>query len=415
MYLGKITGNIIVGQSGGPTAAINASLAGVYKAGKDAGAEKVYGMLHGIQGLLEGKLIDLSEKITCDLDLELLKRTPAAYLGSCRYKLPDYNKDTKDYEKLFQILKEQEISAFFYIGGNDSMDSIRKLSEYGELLKSPIRFIGIPKTIDNDLEITDHTPGYGSAAKFIAASTKEIIRDSLVYNQKNLTIIEIMGRHAGWLTAAAALAKGNDCEGADRIYLPEKDFDKDVFLKDITALQKEKKSLIIAVSEGIHLADGRFVCELSDKDFYVDEFGHTMLTGAGAYLSALVKREIGCKTRAIELNTLQRCASHIASLTDIEEAFEVGKRGVIAAAAGVTGVMAVIKRVSDSPYLCTYETHNIKEIANMEKKVPLSWIKEEEDGMSEEFLRYAKPLIMGEVMPVMVNGLPMHLEYVSER
>ncbi len=415
MYLGKITGNIIVGQSGGPTAAINASLAGVYKAGKDAGAEKVFGMLHGIQGLLEGKLIDLSEKITCDLDLELLKRTPAAYLGSCRYKLPDYNKDTKDYEKLFQILKEQEIYAFFYIGGNDSMDSIRKLSEYGELLKSPIRFIGIPKTIDNDLEITDHTPGYGSAAKFIAASTKEIIRDSLVYNQKNLTIIEIMGRHAGWLTAAAALAKGNDCEGADRIYLPEKDFDKDVFLKDITALQKEKKSLVIAVSEGIHLADGRFVCELSDKDFYVDEFGHTMLTGAGAYLSALVKREIGCKTRAIELNTLQRCASHIASLTDIEEAFEVGKRGVIAATAGVTGVMAVIKRVSDSPYLCTYETHNIKEIANMEKKVSLSWIKEEEDGMSEEFLRYAKPLIMGEVMPVMVNGLPMHLEYVSER
>lgn len=412
MQSGKITGNIIVGQSGGPTAAINSSLAGVFKGGREAGAEKVYGMLNGIQGLLEGKLIDLSEKITCDLDLELLKRTPAAFLGSCRYKLPDYNKDASDFESLFHILTELEISAFFYIGGNDSMDTIRKLSEYGELIESPIRFIGIPKTIDNDLEITDHTPGYGSAAKFIAAATKEIIRDSLVYNQKNLTIIEIMGRHAGWLTAAAALAKGNDCEGADRIYLPEKNFDKDNFLKDISSLQSEKKSLVIAVSEGIHLADGRFVCELSDKDFYVDEFGHTMLTGAGAYLSALVKKELGCKTRAIELNTLQRCASHIASLTDIEEAFEVGRRGVMAAAKGVTGEMAVIKRVSDTPYHCTYETHNIRQIANMEKKVPLSWIKEGDEGMSEEFIRYAKPLIMGEIMPIMVNGLPKHLEYV---
>lgn len=415
MQLGKITGNIVVGQSGGPTAAINSSLAGVYKGGRDAGAKKVFGMLHGIQGLLEGKLIDLSEKITCDLDLELLKRTPAAYLGSCRYKLPDYNNDTKDYESVFRILKEWDIGAFFYIGGNDSMDTIRKLSEYGELIKSPVRFMGIPKTIDNDLEITDHTPGYGSAAKFIASATKEIIRDSLVYNQKNLTIIEIMGRHAGWLTAAAALAKGKDCEGADRIYLPEKNFDKETFLKDISVLQKEKKSLVIAVSEGIHLADGRFICELSDKDFYVDEFGHTMLTGAGAYLSALVKKELGCKTRAIELNTLQRCASHIASLTDIEEAFEVGKRGVMAAADGVSGEMAVIKRVSDSPYLCTYETHTIKQIANREKKVPLNWIKEGDTGLREEFVQYAKPLIMGEVMPIMVNGLPKHLDYVCGR
>ena len=414
MHSEKITGNIIVGQSGGPTAAINSSLAGVYQGGRELGAGKVLGMLHGIQGLLEGKLVDLSEKITCDLDLELLKRTPAAYLGSCRYKLPDYKKDPKDYDRLFEILKEQNIAAFFYIGGNDSMDTIRKLSEYGELKGSPIRFIGIPKTIDNDLEITDHTPGYGSAAKFIASATKEIIRDSLVYNQKNLTIIEIMGRHAGWLTAAAALAKGNDCEGADRIYLPEKNFDKEVFLKDIAALQEQKQSLVIAVSEGIHLADGRFVCELSDKDFYVDEFGHTMLTGAGAYLSALAKKELGCKTRAVELNTLQRCASHIASHTDIEEAFEVGRRGVMAAAKGVTGEMAVIKRVSDSPYLCTYETHNIKQIANMEKKVPMNWINEGDDGMKEEFIRYARPLIMGEVMPVMVNGLPKHLDYICD-
>jgi len=413
MHIGKITGNIVVGQSGGPTAAINSSLAGVYKAGKEAGADKVYGMLNGIQGLLKGKLIDLSEKITCDLELELLKRTPAAYLGSCRYKLPDYEKDAAPYEQLFQILKEHGIAAFFYIGGNDSMDSIRKLSEYGESVNSSIKFIGIPKTVDNDLEITDHTPGYGSAAKFIAAATKEIIRDSLVYDQNNLTIIEIMGRHAGWLTAAAALCKDKDCQGPDRIYLPEKDFDRDVFLKDIKALQQEKKSVVIAVSEGIHLADGRFVCELSDKDSYIDEFGHTMLTGAGAYLAALVKKELNCKTRAIELNTLQRCASHLASLSDITEAFEAGRAGVMAAARGITGEMAVIKRVSDSPYQCAYETHNIKQIANMEKKVPLSWIKEGDDGLTKEFIRYARPLIMGEVMPVMVNGLPAHMDNIQ--
>ena len=267
--------NVIVGQSGGPTAVINSSLLGVYKTAKDRGADKVYGMVHGIKGLLDGDVVDLSVRIKSDLDMDLLKRTPSSFLGSCRYKLPDIEGNEKTYDNIFDILKELGIHAFFYIGGNDSMDTIKKLSDYGVKKKSPIRFIGVPKTIDNDLAITDHTPGYGSAAKYIAATTKEIIRDGLVYDYPVVSVIEVMGRNAGWLTAATALAKGEDCEGVDEIYLPERVFDIDEFLKRTGKLLKQNRSIVIAVSEGVKVADGRYVCELSDHVDYVDAFGRS--------------------------------------------------------------------------------------------------------------------------------------------
>jgi len=264
----------MVGQSGGPTAVINSSLAGVYKTAKDKGVKKVYGMLNGIQGLLEERYIDLDQELKSQMEIELLKRTPSSYLGSCRYKLPNVKDNLEVYEKIFQTLKKLEVEYFFYIGGNDSMDTIMKLSQYAASIGSNIRFVGVPKTIDNDLEATDHTPGYGSAAKYIAATTKELIRDALVYDQKNLTIIEIMGRNVGWLTAAAALSKGWDCEGPDMIFLPELDFDISDFLTKLEQLQKVKKSVVIAISEGIHLSDGRYVCELVDRAQFTDNFGH---------------------------------------------------------------------------------------------------------------------------------------------
>mgnify|MGYP001091389573 FL=1 len=249
-------GNVIVGQSGGPTAVINSSLAGVYKTAIDRGANKVYGMLHGIQGLLEERVVDLSEHIKSDLDIDLLKRTPSSFLGSCRYKLPDIKDGTELYDKIFGILDKLEIEYFFYIGGNDSMDTIKKLSDYALLNGSNIRFMGVPKTIDNDLAVTDHTPGFGSAAKYIASITKEVIRDGLVYDQESVTLLEIMGRNAGWLTGAAALATGEDCEGPDMLFLPEITFDIDHFMKKVTDLQKVKKSVVVAISEGVKVADG---------------------------------------------------------------------------------------------------------------------------------------------------------------
>ena len=259
----EVRGNVIVGQSGGPTAVINSSLAGVFKTAKDRGARKVYGMLHGIQGLLQERYVDLEEHIKSDLDIELLKRTPSAYLGSCRFKLPEICDDREIYDKIFSILDKLEVEYFFYIGGNDSMDTIKKLSDYSLLNGSKIRFMGVPKTIDNDLAATDHTPGYGSAAKYIGAITKEVIRDGLVYDQQNVTILEIMGRNAGWLTGAAALAKGEDCEGPDMLFLPEVTFDVDSFMKKVEELHKKKASVVVAVSEGVKLADGRYVCELT--------------------------------------------------------------------------------------------------------------------------------------------------------
>ena len=404
-------GNVIVGQSGGPTAAINSSLAGVYRTAKDRGAKKVYGMLHGIQGLLKERYIDLSEHITNELDVELLKRTPAAYLGSCRYKLPEIHENRDVYEKIFEILNKLEIEAFIYIGGNDSMDTIKKLSDYAIVTGQPTRFVGCPKTIDNDLALTDHTPGYGSAAKYIGTSVKEIIRDGicLEYEKGVVTIVEIMGRNAGWLTGAAALAKGEDCPGPDLIYLPELAFDLEKFSTKIKKLMEKKMSVVVAVSEGIKLEDGRYVCELGTGVDFVDAFGHKQLTGTASYLANFVAGEVGCKTRAIELSTLQRAASHLASRVDILEAYQVGGAAVKAADEGDSGKMVVIERFSDDPYQSGTEVKDVHKIANGEKLVPRNWVNQEGTYVTEEFITYVKPLIQGDVSPVMVDGIPRHL------
>lgn len=404
-------GNVIVGQSGGPTAAINSSLAGVYRTAKDRGAKKVYGMLHGIQGLLKERYIDLSEHITNELDVELLKRTPAAYLGACRYKLPEIHENRDVYEKIFEILNKLEIEAFIYIGGNDSMDTIKKLSDYAIVTGQPTRFVGCPKTIDNDLALTDHTPGYGSAAKYIGTSVKEIIRDGfcLEYEKGVVTIVEIMGRNAGWLTGAAALAKGEDCPGPDLIYLPELAFDLEKFSTKIKKLMEKKMSVVVAVSEGIKLEDGRYVCELGTGVDFVDAFGHKQLTGTASYLANFVAGEVGCKTRAIELSTLQRAASHLASRVDILEAYQVGGAAVKAADEGDSGKMVVIERFSDDPYQSGTEVKDVHKIANGEKLVPRNWVNQEGTYVTEEFITYVKPLIQGDVSPVMVDGIPRHL------
>ena len=403
--------NIIVGQSGGPTAVINSSLAGVYKTAKERGFHKVYGMLHGIEGFLDEMYVDLSTQIHSDMDIELLKRTPSAFLGSCRYKLPEIHEDMEIYEKIFGILDKLEIEAFIYIGGNDSMDTIKKLSDYAIVKGHKQKFLGVPKTIDNDLALTDHTPGFGSAAKYIGASTKEVIRDALglTYKKEMITIIEVMGRNAGWLTGATALAKTEECEGPDLIYLPEVPFDIDAFLSKIKDLLKEKKSIIVAVSEGIKLPDGRYVCELSGGGDYVDAFGHKQLTGTAAYLANFLGAEIGCKTRAVEFSTLQRSASHMASRVDINEAFMVGGAAVKAADEGDSGKMVVIDRVSDDPYMSAAGIYDVHKIANNEKTVPREWLNETADYVTEEFINYIEPLIQGDYPPFMVNGLPQHL------
>ena len=403
--------NIIVGQSGGPTSVINSSLAGVYKTAKERGFDKVYGMLHGVQGLLDEQYVDLSTQIHSDIDIELLKRTPSAFLGSCRYKLPEIHENPEIYEKLFEIMDKLDIETFIYIGGNDSMDTIKKLSDYAIVKGHSQKFLGVPKTIDNDLALTDHTPGFGSAAKYIAASTKEIIRDALglTYNKEMITIIEVMGRNAGWLTGATALAKTEECDGPDAIYLPEATFDIDKFLQTVKGLLEKKKSIVIAVSEGIKLADGRYVCELSGGGEYVDAFGHKQLQGTAAYLASFLGAEIGCKTRSVEFSTLQRSASHMASRVDIDEAFMVGGAAVKAADEGDTGKMVVIDRISDDPYQSAAGIYDVHRIANHEKVVPRNWMNKEGNYVTDEFINYIEPLIQGDYQPFMVNGLPQHL------
>ena len=414
--MSEMVGNVIVGQSGGPTAVINSSLAGVYYTAKSLGAETVYGMRFGIQGLLDEKYIDLSTVIKNDLDVEILKRTPSAFLGSCRYKLPAADKAPEVYEKIFEVLEKLGVKYFFYIGGNDSMDTIHKLSDYAEEKNSDIRFLGVPKTIDNDLMVTDHTPGFGSAAKYIATSVKEVYRDTvgLSYKRPLVTIMEIMGRNAGWLTGAAALAKDEDCEGADLIYLPEVPFDVEDFLNRVHELLKTQYHVVVAVSEGVKTAEGSYVCELGSADGAVDAFGHKQLTGTASYLASVVSAQIGVKTRAIELSSLQRCGSHIASRADVEEAFAVGGTAARAAAAGTTGHMAILTRVSTNPYACGTDIADVHSISNAEKKVPREWITEDGTGVTKEFVSYVRPLIQGETTPFMVNGLPRHLVIPEE-
>ncbi|MEW4413753.1 6-phosphofructokinase [Clostridium sp. AN503] len=409
-------GNVIVGQSGGPTAVINSSLAGVYRTAMDRGAKKVYGMLFGIQGLLDEQYVDLSKHIRSDLDVEILKRTPSAFLGTCRYKLPDIHENQEIYKKIFQILEKLNIECFIYIGGNDSMDTIKKLSDYAILTGQNQKFVGVPKTIDNDLALTDHTPGYGSAAKYIATSTKEVIRDGLgfSYKKKLVTIIEIMGRNAGWLTGASALSKGEDCDGPDMIFLPELDFDIDKFISRVKKLLEKKDVVVVAVSEGIRTKEGKYVSELGAGVDYVDAFGHRQLTGTANYLANVVNQQVGCKARAVEFSTLQRSAAHLASRVDVNEAFMVGGAAVKAADEGDSGKMVVIDRVSDDPYQCATGIYDVHKIANGEKLVPRDWITKDGTYVTEEFIDYVRPLIQGDSPSVMVDGIPRHL-YMSSK
>ena len=403
-------GNVVVGQSGGPTAVINSSVAGVYAAAKKLGVNKVYGMVHGIEGFLQDRICDLDEYLADEAGIELLKRTPSAFLGSCRFKMPKIEGHEDVYEKVFEIMEKHDIECLFYCGGNDSMDTVKMLSDYAAAHGKNQRFVGVPKTIDNDLPITDRCPGYGSAAKYIATSMKEIIRDNASFGAKKPTvcIVEIMGRNAGWLTAAAALSRGSDCEGPDAIYLPEKVFDMDAFMAKVKDLAATKSSVVIAVSEGVHIADGRYVCELG-KEVAVDAFGHKQMSGTAVMLADKIAAETGLKTRAIEFSTLQRAATHLASLTDINEAFQVGHDAVVAANEGKTGMMITLDRNGDDPYQCGTSAYDIHAIANVERKVPDEWITADGTDLTEDYEKYARPLIMGELMPLYVNGTPRHL------
>ena len=404
-------GNVLVGQSGGPTAVINSSLAGVFKNAKERGFNTVYGMRYGIQGFMDEQYIDLSDYVKNELDLELLKRTPSAFLGTCRYKLPEIHEDQEVYKRIFDLLNKLDIEVFIYIGGNDSMDTIRKLYDYSLLTGARQKFVGCPKTIDNDLAITDHTPGFGSAAKYIATSTKEVICDALgfSYQKKNVIIEEIMGRNAGWLTGAAALSKGEDCEGPDLIYLPETPFDIKKFVKSVKDLLEKMDVVVAVVSEGIRTKEGKYICEFTSGSETKDAFGHIQMTGTAAYLAEVIHQEVGCKTRAVELSTLQRAAAHLASKIDVDEAFNVGGATVKAADEGSSGMMAVIERISDDPYMSTTGVYDVHRIANGEKVVPREWINKEGNYVTEEFLDYVRPLIQGHYEPMMVEGLPRHL------
>ena len=396
--------NVLIGQSGGPTAVINSSLAGVYETAKACGAEHVYGMQYGIAGVLEGKLVDLDAVLSDKMDIELLKRTPSSFLGSCRHKLPDPTVDEKPFVQLFELFRQNDIGAVFYIGGNDSMDTISKLSAYGKTVNSEIRFIGVPKTIDNDLMLTDHTPGYGSAAKYIATSCMELYQDARVYDTGTVVIVEIMGRHAGWLAGAAGLATWAGA-GPDLVYLPEVDFDMDQFLADVKKVYEETGNCLVAVSEGIHYADGTFVSEA--KTSATDGFGHAQLGGLAALLADRVKQALGVKVRGIELSLLQRCGAHLASQTDIREAYAAGKAAVEAAVAGQTDQMVALDCTRDETgYRCRTKLVPLTQAANTERKVPRDWINQAGNGICQPFIHYALPLIQGEPERPLEGSLP---------
>ena len=399
--------NVIVGQSGGPTAVINASLYGVVSEAlaREDDFEKVYGMINGVEGFLDGKIMDM-KPLEKSGELELFRTTPGSYLGSCRYKLPEDLED-KVYPELFEKFAEYGIGYFFYIGGNDSMDTVSKLSRYAERIGSDIRFLGIPKTIDNDLVHTDHTPGFGSAAKYVASTVREIAVDASVYdNKKSVTIVEIMGRHAGWLTAASVLARKFEGDNPVLIYLSETAFDPEQFIEDVRAAMEKTANLVVCISEGINDGKGTFICELA-SDVGVDTFGHKMLTGSGKYLENLVKERLGVKVRSIELNVCQRCSSAMLSDTDLNEAAASGAYGVKCALEGATGKMITFRREAGEDYRIDYMTEDVNLICNQEKTVPAEWITGNGSDIGKEFIEYALPLIRGEVEVPSKDGLPL--------
>ncbi len=401
---------ILIGQSGGPTAAINASLAGICEEAKRTGAAEILGMRYGIEGFLQGAIYNLGQALEGQGSLALLCRTPSSFLGSCRCKLPDPAEDETVCAQILHALDAQGIGAFFYIGGNDSMDTIEKLSRYGAAKGSQIRFIGVPKTIDNDLCLTDHTPGYGSAAKFIAVSLSEMICDATVYDVPSVTVVEIMGRNAGWLAGASALSALSGGPGPDLVLLPETAFEEEAFFARLSALLRQKPGLVVAISEGIREADGTLLCEKSVTDAATDAFGHRAnLSGAGEYLAARIRAKLGCKARAVDLSILQRCASHLASTADLLEAQRAGIAAVQAAAAGETGRMVAFRRMDTAAYACETATVSVAQVANREKKVPREWITDDGMQVTDAFLRYAAPLIQGEASPVWENGVPCYL------
>lgn len=399
--------NCMVAQSGGPTVAINASLAGVIDGAMRSGKYATcYGSINGILGILNENYLNLTEMIDDEEKLERLKVTPAMYLGSCRHKLPNYKDDDSPYVFIFNQFAKLNIKAFFYIGGNDSMDTVLKLSDYAAKINSDIRIIGIPKTIDNDLCVIDHTPGFGSAAKYIASTMLEVAHDTFIYAVKSVTIVEIMGRDAGWLTASSALARNEYNTAPHLIYLPEVAFDKEQFLNDIREKLKTLNNVIVAVSEGIRDENGDYI---TASKAVADQFGHQQLSGAGKALEFLVKENIGVKVRSVEVNVLQRCAAHMASATDLNESFTLGNKAVSLAGEGITASMVTLERVSNTPYEVRYDHAPIAGIANEAKSIPREWINETGNDITPALYEYLKPLIQGEVSISYKDGIPVYM------
>ena len=394
--------NIAVAQSGGPTCAINASLVGVFRESlKVPSVDAIFGSINGIEGIIENHLVDLKTMILTNNDMDLLRQTPSTVLGSCRYKLPDWREDEEVYKRISDTLRQRNIGAFLYIGGNDSMDTVKKLSEYFAVIGLDVKIVGIPKTIDNDLCVTDHTPGFGSAAKYVAATMHEITRDSIVYSIPSVTIVEIMGRHAGWLTASSAVLHAMGESAPHLVYVPEADFSIEKFIADVRQQMSKHKAVIVAVSEGIEVPEGV-------QSGLVDNFGHKYLSGIGKYLESVVRNEIGCKVRSIELNVMQRCSSHICSKNDIDEAEAIGAAGLRFAIDGGTGKVMVFRRVEDAPYTVVIETADADDIANKEKFLPSEYINTAGNNIRESALGYFLPLIQGDINLITENGIPKH-------
>lgn len=394
--------NIAVAQSGGPTSVINASLLGVYEQAVREGAQRVFGAAYGIEGVLHDRLIDLTDRLQDPQQRALLVQTPAAALRSCRCKLPPAEKDPQPYEQIRRTLEAHDIGAFFYIGGNDSMDTVEKLSAYFTAVGCPIRVVGVPKTIDNDLPCMDHTPGYGSAAKFVATSVAEIIRDCTVYDLNSVLIVEIMGRDTGWLTAAAALPRLSGESAPQLVYLPEVPFSAERFVQDVRRVQQHSRTVVVAVSEGVEIADAA-----AYQSGAVDDFGHKYLSGIGKCLEDIVRKQIGCKVRSVELNILQRCAAHITSATDAMEAYNCGIAAVHAAMDGATGQVVCMHR-TPGEYAVEYRLSPVDQIADQVKYVPRSWINADGNDVTDEALSYIAPLVQGEPSILTQNGLPIH-------